>query len=305
MSVSELSPLNSTLDLYPSRKGEQAKIIKRQDPCVYSDDSNLPPISREDIQFYRQNGFLIIKNVFSPEEIEQFKHELNRLSSLSTRTADPRFIQEKDQQEVRSIFEIHAISKRFEELSEDPRLTKLAKYLLNDEIYIHQSRVNYKPGFTGNGFNWHSDFETWHTEDGMPRMRALSMSIPLTENTPTNGPMMFVPRSHQHFLSCSEQTPTNHYNASLKDQQVGIPNPSNISELVKQYGIVQALSQPGSLILFDCNTLHGSNSNISPNPRSNVYFVYNALSNRVVAPFDDAPPRPEYLAARRSIRPIP
>ncbi|GLQ32985.1 phytanoyl-CoA dioxygenase family protein [Litoribrevibacter albus] len=305
MSVTELSPLNSNLDLYPSRKGQPAKIIPRQDPCVYSDDAVRPPISREDIQFYQQNGFLIIKNVFPPEEITDFKNELNHLCSLSTRTADNRFILEKDQQDVRSIFEVHILSKRFEELSEDPRLIELARYLLNDDIYIHQSRVNYKPGFNGNGFNWHSDFETWHTEDGMPRMRALSMSIPLTENTSTNGPLMFVPRSHHHYLSCTEQTPAHHYIDSLKEQQIGIPNPANISGLVSQYGMVQALSQPGSLILFDSNTLHGSNSNISPHPRSNVFFVYNALSNKVVAPFDEAPPRPEFLAARRSIRPIP
>src|SRR3546814_10756649 len=44
------------------------------------------------------------------------------------------------------------------------------------------SRLNYKPGFKGKEFYWHSDFETWHVEDGMPQMRALSMSILLAEN---------------------------------------------------------------------------------------------------------------------------
>ncbi len=43
------------------------------------------------------------------------------------------------------------------------------------------------PGFTGSGFYWHSDFETWHAEDGMPSMRAVSCSIALTENFAYNG----------------------------------------------------------------------------------------------------------------------
>lgn len=304
MSVSELSPLNSTLDLYPSRKGEPAKITQRQDPVVYTDSPDHSVITQEDLDFYQNNGFLVLHNFFSAEEIELFKQELTRLSNLSTKTGDSRFILEKNSQDVRSIFEIHVISRLFEQLSNDARLTQLVKLILGEDVYIHQSRINYQPSFKGNGFQWHSDFETWHTEDGMPRMRALSVSIPLTENTPNNGPLMFVPKSHKYFLSTCYQTPANHFNASLKEQEIGIPSESHISDLVHQYGIVQALSQPGSIILFDCNTLHGSNSNISPVPRSNLFFVYNAVSNQLVTPFDEAPPRPEYLATRRSIRPI-
>ena len=53
----------------------------------------------------------------------------------------------------------------------------IAEQILGSQVYIHQSRVNLKPGFKGKEFYWHSDFETWHIEDGMPRMRALSCSI--------------------------------------------------------------------------------------------------------------------------------
>jgi hypothetical protein len=43
-----------------------------------------------------------------------------------------------------------------------------ARQLLGSDVYVHQSRVNFKPGFNGQDFYWHSDFETWHAEDGMP-----------------------------------------------------------------------------------------------------------------------------------------
>ncbi|EGG98178.1 Ectoine hydroxylase [gamma proteobacterium IMCC2047] len=69
-------------------------------------------------------------------------------------------------------------------------------------------------------------------------------------------------------------------------------------------GIVTATGKPGSVIIFDCNTMHGSNGNISPYPRSNVFFVYNALSNSVVSPFCEQPPRPEYICSREDIEPL-
>src|SRR3546814_18361378 len=86
----------------------------------------------------------------------------------------------------------------------------------SDLVYIHQSRLNYKPGFKGKEFYWHSDFETWHVEDGMPRMRALSMSVLLAENTTHNGPLMLIPGSHQTYLTCVGETPDAHYLSSLK-----------------------------------------------------------------------------------------
>ncbi|MNL63191.1 hypothetical protein D3C87_1873000 [compost metagenome] len=52
------------------------------------------------------------------------------------------------------------------------------------------------------------------------------------------------------------------------------------------------------MVLFDCNTMHGSNGNITPFPRSNAFFVYNAWSNRVVAPFAAKNPRPAFLSSR-------
>src|SRR3546814_1749367 len=93
--------------------------------------------------------------------------------------------------------------------------------LLGDEVYISQSRLNYKPGFRAKEFYWHSDFETWHVEDGMPRMRALSISVTLTDNLETNGPLMVMPGSHRTFVACVGATPEDHYKSSLKRQDYG------------------------------------------------------------------------------------
>ena len=87
----------------------------------------------------------------------------------------------------------------------------MAEQLLGSRVYVHQSRINYKSGFDGKEFYWHSDFETWHAEDGLPRMRAVSASIALSDNTPLNGPLMLIPGSHRHFVACIGETPDDHY----------------------------------------------------------------------------------------------
>ncbi|MFC6670362.1 phytanoyl-CoA dioxygenase family protein [Marinobacterium aestuariivivens] len=180
----------------------------------------------------------------------------------------------------------------------------MARFILGGDIYIHQSRMNFKPGFNGKEFYWHSDFETWHVEDGMPRMRALSCSILLTDNDINNGPLMLVPGSHRHYITCVGETPENHYQHSLRKQEYGVPDHNSLSELVSRYGIDTATGPAGSVVFFDCNTMHGSNSNITPAPRSNLFFVYNQVGNSLQDPYCHQAPRPGFIADRGPVAPL-
>ena len=304
MKSASVSAINSQQDRYPSRGASKAQLGKRFDPVIYAEDIGSAPIGQDLLKQYEENGFLVLDAVFSEQEIHSFQQELEQLKGDEQVAASGETITEPGNGEIRSIFRIHQISSVFKKLASDPRLAGLAQYLLNDQVYIHQSRLNYKPGFRGKEFYWHSDFETWHVEDGMPAMRALSMSITLTENHDTNGPLMLIPGSHQHYVVCEGQTPTNHFKSSLRKQEYGVPSDHCLSHLADQGGIVTATGKPGSVVVFDCNTMHGSNGNITPYPRSNAFFVYNAISNRVLDPFCDQPPRPEYICARESIAPV-
>ena len=296
--------LTNEIDVYPSRNGQPAKLTDRQDPTVYAAKETCPPIDQSLIDSYDKQGFVVLDNVFTLEEVDSFQKELERLRKDPQVKESGETITEPSSNDIRSVFRVHENSPLFKALSEDTRLADLARYLLNDEVYIHQSRLNYKPGFRGKEFYWHSDFETWHVEDGMPRMRALSMSITLTENFDHNGPLMLIPGSHKQYVVCEGETPDKHYLASLKKQEYGVPADNCLEALVAQGGIVSATSKPGSVIVFDCNVMHGSNGNITPFPRSNVFFVYNAISNKVVKPFCEKAPRPEHICTRENIRPI-
>ncbi len=304
MNLTTVPELLTQQDHYPSRGTLKAQLGKRLDPVIYAAESTPAPIDHKWVKHYEQSGFLILEDVFSEQEVRSFQQELDQLRSDEKIAASGETITEPGSGDIRSIFRIHQVSPVFKKLAADRRLAGLAQYLLDDQVYIHQSRLNYKPGFRGKEFYWHSDFETWHVEDGMPAMRALSMSITLTENHATNGPLMLIPRSHKRYVVCEGNTPSNHFKSSLKKQEYGVPSDRCLSQLTDVGGIVTATGKPGSVIVFDCNTMHGSNGNITPYPRSNAFFVYNAISNRVVDPFCDQPPRPEYICSRENIAPV-
>lgn len=285
-------------DLYPSRHATMAEFLPRLDPVVHSVWNADAPVSREQADAFDRDGFVVLEDLFSDAEIAFLQSEAGMLLGDPDALEEETVITEPGGKEVRSIFRIHAQSRVIGRLAADERLAGVARFLLGDDVYMHQSRLNYKPGFQGKEFYWHSDFETWHVEDGMPRMRALSMSVLLAENTPHNGPLMLIPGSHRQFLTCVGETPQDHYRQSLKKQEYGVPDEDSLAELAHKFGIVAPTGKPGSVVIFDCNVMHGSNGNITPFPRANAFLVYNAVSNRLDAPFGVDRPRPDFIAAR-------
>lgn len=285
-------------DHYPTRHAAEPQFLARTDPVARRAWEPGAPLTADQIAQFDRDGYLVLEDVFSPEELAALQSETGRLLGDPTGLKDETVIAEPGSHEIRSIFDIHDQSALMARLASDERLAGVAGFLLDDEVYVHQSRLNYKPGFRGKEFYWHSDFETWHAEDGMPRMRALSMSVLLAENTPNNGPLMVIPGSHLVYVSCVGETPEDNYRHSLRRQEYGVPDEQTLAELAHRQGIVAPIGKPGTVIVFDCNTMHGSNGNITPFPRANAFLVYNAVSNRLVDPFAAEQPRPEFVAAR-------
>ena len=255
-------------DPYVSRESPHPELRPRADPILYpagATDMPTPgPLSADELLEFERRGFLIVDNLLGADEVRALNQELRALAQDDGVRGLEETITEPGGDEVRSIFRIHGLSRLFDWLARDVRSLDIARQILGGEVYLHQSRANLKPGFEGKEFYWHSDFETWHTEDGMPRMRAVSVSIALTENYPFNGPLMLIPGSHKTFVACVGRTPENHYKQSLKRQEFGAPDRESLKRLADRGGIVAPTGPAGSAVFFDCNTMHGSSSNISP-----------------------------------------
>lgn len=284
-------------DSYPTRVTGEATSIDRADPTVWGSEAD-GPIDAATLASHDAKGYLIVEGLLSPAEVQAYWQELVRLSSDEQLKSDERVITEKNFGEVRSIFDVHKISELIGELVRDPRILDRARQILGSDVYIHQSRVNYMPGFRGSGFYWHSDFETWHAEDGMPKPRAVSCSIALTDNYPFNGGLMVMPGSHRTFVQCVGETPDDHYKSSLKQQEIGVPSEDDITKMAAEYGIDQFTGPAGSALWFDSNMMHGSGNNITPYPRSNIFVVFNSVENALGQPYGADKSRPTFIGSR-------
>ena len=222
-------------DDYPSRLGGEGRLLPRLDPVVHASlarGSTGPLRPGEQVAFER-DGFLAFEGLLPPQRVAELTDELDRLVEALRDQVLPDVIREPDSGEVRSIFAVHRRPGPFSRLARDPVLVRMAEQLLGSAVYVHQSRVNLKPGFEGREFYWHSDFETWHVEDGMPRMRAVSFSIHLTPNHEWNAPLLLIPGSHRHYVACAGRTPPEHHLQSLRRQEYGTPDRELLAWLVR------------------------------------------------------------------------
>ncbi|MFF8711655.1 ectoine hydroxylase [Streptomyces sp. NPDC015184] len=288
---------DTRVDLYPTR-GTAELTTPRQDPVIWSAPGAPGPVAAQDLQGFERDGFLTVDQLITPDEVAVYRAELDRLIADPAVRSDERSIIEPKSQKVRSVFEVHRISEVFARLVGDERVVGRARQILGSDVYVHQSRINVKPGFGASGFYWHSDFETWHAEDGLPNMRAVSVSIALTENHDTNGGLMIMPGSHKSFLGCAGETPRDNYKKSLRMQDAGTPSDEALTKMADRHGIKLFTGRAGSATWFDCNCMHGSGDNITPYPRSNVFIVFNSVENAAEEPFAAPTRRPEFIGAR-------
>ena len=293
-------------DLYPSR-GNKEEILPRVDKTVYSDmsfaEKSLNNIQRQE---YEENGFIVIPNAFTQSETEEMLLELDYMASNEDLSKNEEFIYEQNGSEIRTVFNQHLFSSLFDKISKDPRILDKVNQILGSDVYIHHSRINIKPAYKGKSFPWHSDFETWHCEDGLPRCRCLSVWIMLSDNTEFNGPLYVMPKSHKKFVSCKGQTPLDNYKKSLKKQEYGVPSINAMKELEKDSGIAGVYGKAGTLVIHDGNLMHGSPDNISAHSRTNAFFVFNSVENKPLEPFGAKTKRAEFLCLKdfTALKPI-
>lgn len=287
-------------DPYPSRNGSAEDILPRIDPVVHGNGAPAGKhhLSEEQLQQYADDGFLIIPG-YMDEVVDSIRDEAEHLKD--SMAGHEELYTEPDSGQLRTLFKPHAYSEAIARISRDPRILDLVKQLLDSDVYITQSRINRKPAFHGRSFAWHSDFETWHVEDGMPRMRAVTAWIMLTENHPYNGPLYVIPGSHKEFVSCGGVTAKDNYRNSLKKQVAGVPEEKTMRTLLEDREIRGIYGKPGTLVLHECNILHGSPDNISADSRALLMMIYNSAENQLEAPFGGHDPRPHYLADRKPV----
>ena len=292
--------VSAVRDPYPTRDKSEGALIRRTEPVVYSQWTEGAPLTKGQMAQFARDGYLVLTDVFSSHELDELRAAAERVSKNCAQTHPGQLIKETDSDQLRTLFGVHGMEGLLKDTASNPRMLEVIQTLLNDQVYIHQSRLNFKSPHYGSGFEWHSDFETWHAEDGMPGMRAISATVLLTDEISAAGSLKFIPKSHRTFVACPGEPPdTGGYREAFKKQAVGKP-PSLFLDLLEESGGVQEVVAPaGSVLLFDCNVMHGAGRNTSDHLRANLFYVYNAVSNALNSPYAASEPRPEFLASRK------
>lgn len=265
-------------DLYASRFLRSWHRVAREDPCVYGEQPG--PLSAGQIAQYAHDGLLVLAERVPQHRVEDLRTAADRVCFSARdehRTIDSNNV-------VRSVFAVHGIEP-FAGMVVD--LAGIARQILGSDVYVHQSRIVYTPALDCREVPWHSDFEGWHVADGMPRMRALTAVIHLTESTTVNGPLLLVPGSHRTWVRCVGRPPVSDQRRSLRRDGYSVPPRDALDELARAGGIVPVTGMPGTVALFDCNTLNGSAGNPSPWPRTSLFVVFNSVLNPLANPPTD------------------
>ena len=258
-------------------------------------------LKEEQINFYHENGYLVVNNLFSKSEIEVLNEEASKFNHLKEL---PNVILEKNG-EVRSVFAPHKISGKYDDLYKQNRLVGPAKQLLGNDIYLYQFKLNNKKAFVGDWWEWHQDFPYWHLDDGVNLPQMISAMILLQDTTTIQGPLTFIPKSHkngivdfepkEHLMAISNSNASIDLKNSLTADLKYTIKKSIIAELINKYGVFEASGSAGSCIFFHPNLFHASNSNISPYERNTAIVTYNNINN---LPKDGDIIRPDYICSR-------
>jgi L-proline 4-hydroxylase len=257
-------------------------------------------ISAENLQAYERDGSLLLPGHLAADLLRRVT---DALADLRDRDVPQRIV-ERDGRTVRSVYGPHQTDEAIGQVVRSRHLLFAAAGVLGaSDLYIHQSKVNWKAAFVGDVWDWHQDFIYWLRDDGIKRPDLVNVAVFLDEVTEFNGPLTFVPGSHRYgVLAASDdaELPEGYADAPAwvstltATEKYGVTR-EVITAMVERHGMHSPKGPAGSVLLFHPNILHASSPNISPFGRATLIVVYNRCDN---APTPVAEPRPEFLAAR-------
>ena len=240
-------------------------------------------LSQQQIDTYRDQGFLQLDGVFDPSETAMLMAEARGI--LDQRR--PEIVREKDGETARTAFAAHTFNEAYRRLARHPRLIEPAMQLVDGPVYIHQFKINAKAAFDGDVWQWHQDYGTWARDDLMPEPRALNVALFLEPVSACNGPLLFIPRSHREGkLEAGHDLQTTSYPLWTLDK-------ATVRRLAEEGGVIAPTGPAGTVLLFHCNLVHASPGNISPWDRTIVYISACHTANHIRR-FQ----RPEWIAHR-------
>lgn len=225
-------------------------------------------ITPEQQDFYRKNGYILLRGVASPHEVSAFRPYLN--------TAVERYNQEKRAMAERDtygkaflqIMNLWVKDEAVKQFVLARRFAKIAADLMGvDGIRLYHDQALFKePG--GGPTPWHQDQHYWP----LATNHTITMWMPLVDAHESMGTLRFASGSHEV--------------GYLGDIPISDESEAKLGEFLRERGYPVAYSgamRAGDATFHSGWVLHGAPGNSSPNMREVMTVIYYADGTRVAA----------------------
>jgi len=227
-------------------------------------------LSNEQIDFYRENGYVIVEDFLNAEELEHWRRTVTqaiqernglKMPGKEVRLGDDDGINE-DAAYFNNVFDqllnLWQTSEEMKKLMVDERIGKMAADLAGvDGIRIWHDQALIKRPWA-NPTSWHLDTPFWSFSD----RQALSIWVALDDATLENGCLFFIPGSHK---------TTTFENAGIGKNMGGI---FEVYPEFKQTKSHAAAMKAGSCSFHNGLTIHGAHANMTPGFRRAMTCAY-------------------------------
>jgi phytanoyl-CoA hydroxylase len=218
------------------------------------------PLSDEQVTFYRENGYVQLHNVLTPEELADARAAMDALIASKEHkehAADPNYARIFVQ-----MVNLWRVDEGIRRLTLNRKLGEIARRLAGaPRMRIWHDHALVKMPGDSRMTPWHQDLVYWPmNEDG-----ALSCWMALDDVDENNGCMQFVPGSHK----LGRLDPIN------------LVNPQDIFALPEAKGVSMEAARPmpmkaGSCTFHDGRTFHFATANRTDRPRRAMVIIYMA-----------------------------
>ena len=223
-------------------------------------------ISAEQIQFFENQGYLVVKNLINKTEVSYYSDLYNAFLNNTIDALKYRSdLSGNSDTSVEKITQIMVPSKIVPELLTQPihtRVGQIAQQLLGNDIALDFDMLIDKAPHTNTITPWHQDAAYWID---MPDKRAVSCWMAIDHASLDNGCMWYTPKSHL--------LPT------LKHIQIGDKGALKCEG--DEGNSVYVELEPGSCVFHHGNTLHYSRGNSTDLHRR--AFITNYRSKAMIA----------------------
>ncbi|MCX6381334.1 MAG: phytanoyl-CoA dioxygenase family protein [Armatimonadetes bacterium] len=230
----------------------------------------------EQRKYFRENGYLILPDLFSLEEIaltladSERLHTQELVAEAGGRNRGGMVVE--DGATARLQFDIHRTGSLFALMCRHPRVAGVMQELMGVPLYLYHSKLAFKAPFTGSVQYWHQDFGYWQSLH--ERSDMASCLVTLDEHTEDNACMQVLAGSHREGVVVHETAP----NPATGDNQLRIPS-SLMPEFCRKYARIKLIGKPGTFVAWHSNTMHASGHNISERSRRALIVAFNAVGN--------------------------